>query len=135
MVIQTYKRSCLSKPFGSQRVSESQKLLESAEKHFYRFFVTLSQIDLGNFYLLKSETLWLLVKTLTAEYEYSWSNRENLLLSIQMQWSKKVKTFCQFFITFLESTLNIEHSINKNKPHSLSISEIINSEKRSSFNA
>ena len=32
--------------------------------------------------------------TLTANYEYSRGNRENLLLPIQMQLSKKVKTFC-----------------------------------------
>ena len=35
---------------------------------------------------------------LTANYEYSRSNRENLPLPIQMQ----------FFIAFLESTLNFE---------------------------
>ena len=47
--------------------------------------------------------------TLTANYEYSCSNRENLQLPIQMQLSEKPKTFCQFFIAFLESTINIEH--------------------------
>ena len=39
---------------------------------------------------------------LTANYEYSRSNRENLPLPIQMQLSEKPKTF-------LESTLNFEH--------------------------
>ena len=46
---------------------------------------------------------------LTANYKYSHSNRENLLLPIQMQLSEKVKTFSQFFIALLESTLNFEH--------------------------
>ena len=49
-----------------------------------------------------------------------------------MHLSQKLKTFCQYFIAFLESTLNI---LNKNlERHSLSISEIIPSEKRNSLN-
>ena len=35
-------------------------------------------------------------KTLTSNYEYSRSSRENFLLPIQMQLSEKPKTFCQF---------------------------------------
>ena len=50
-----------------------------------------------------------LVKTLTANYEYSRSNRKNLPLPVQMQLSEKPKTYFQFFIAFLESTLNFEH--------------------------
>ena len=50
-----------------------------------------------------------LINTLTANYEYSRSNRENFPLPIQMQLSEKPKTFCQFFIAFLESSLNFEH--------------------------
>ena len=46
---------------------------------------------------------------LTADYEYSRSNRENLLLPSQMQLSKKLKIFCYVLIAFLESTLNLEH--------------------------
>ena len=40
--------------------------------------------------------------------EYSHHNRENSLLTLQMQLSKKVKTFCFILTTFLESTLNFE---------------------------
>ena len=49
------------------------------------------------------------VNTLSANYEYSRSNRENLPLPIQMQLSEKPKTFSQFFIAVLEFTLNFEH--------------------------
>ena len=31
-------RACFWKPFGSERVNESQKLLKSAEKYFYPTF-------------------------------------------------------------------------------------------------
>ena len=59
---------------------------------------------------------------------------------MQMQLSKKPNTFCRFFIAFLESTLNFEHFVKKkkkkkNEPRSLSISEVIDSEKRAYLNA
>ena len=47
--------------------------------------------------------------TLTANYECSRGNTENLQLPIQMQLLEKLKTFSEFFITFLEFTLNFEH--------------------------
>ena len=47
--------------------------------------------------------------TLTANYEYSRSNRENLPLPIQMHLSEKSKKCCQFFIACLEFTLNFEN--------------------------
>ena len=76
---------------------------------------------------------------LTANYEYSRSNRENLPLPIQMQLSKKAKIFCCIFISFLKSTLNFEHFEKKKKkkkgPSSLSISEVIDSERRAYLNA
>ena len=40
-------------------------------------------------FLIRSEILGLLVNTLTANYEYSRSNRENLPLPIQMKVLKK----------------------------------------------
>ena len=61
---------------------------------------------------------------LTANYKYSRSNRENLPLPIQMQ----------FFIAFLESTLNFK-DFEKNEPHSSSISEVIDSERHAYLNA
>ena len=59
--------------------------------------------------------------TLTANEEYSHSNRENLPLPIQMQLSENPKIFCCIFIAFLESTWNFEHFEKKNEPPSLSI--------------
>ena len=56
------------------------------------------------------------LNTLTADDEYSCSNRKNLPSPIQMQFSEKPKTLCCSFIAFLESTLNFEQ-IEKNEPH------------------
>ena len=72
---------------------------------------------------------------LTTDDEYSRSNSENLPLPIQRQLSEKLKTFSQFFIAVLECTLNLEHFEKRNKPHSSSISEVIESEKRAYLNA
>ena len=67
---------------------------------------------------------------MTADYEYSRSNRENLPLPIEMQLSEKPKTRCCNFIAVLEFTLNFEQFEEKNQPHSLSISETTDSERR-----
>ena len=48
------------------------------------------------------------VNTLTANYECSRIDRENLPLPIQMQLSKKPKNLCGVFFAFLESTLNFQ---------------------------
>ena len=78
------------KPFGSERVNESQKLLKSAEMYFdsssLSFWAKLRERKL---FLFRSEILGLLVNTFTANYEYSCSNRENLRLPIQIKLSKK----------------------------------------------
>ena len=71
---------------------------------------------------------------MTANYEYSRSKNENLLLPIQMQLSQKMKTVLCLLIAFLESTLNFEH-FEKNEPHSSSTSEFIDSERGAYLNA
>ena len=47
---------------------------------------------------------------------------------VQTQISQKRKTFSRFFIAFLKCTLNLEYFEKKDQSHSLSITEIINSE-------
>ena len=47
------------------------------------------------------------VNALTANYEYSCSRRENLPLPYQMPLSEERRIFSQFFIEFLECTLNL----------------------------
>ena len=36
-----YNRAYFGKPFGTERVNESQKFMKSAEKYFYRTFSSL----------------------------------------------------------------------------------------------
>ena len=53
------------------------------------------------------------INTLTTDYEYYHSNRENLPLPIQKQLAEKLKTFFKFFIAILECPLNLEHCLKK----------------------
>ena len=56
--------------------------------------------------------------TLSADGKYSLLNRHNLTQPIQMQLSGKEKTFSHFFAGFFKSSLNFEHFLKKDDPHS-----------------
>ena len=85
-----HNRACFWKRFGSERVNESQKLPESAEKYLYPTFLSLwAKLSKKKLFLIRSEILGLLVNRLTANYEYSHSNTENIPLPIQIKLSKK----------------------------------------------
>ena len=56
--------------------------------------------------------------TLSADGKYSLFNRDNLTQPIQMQLSRKQKTFSGFFSAFLKSSLNFEHFQKKDDSHS-----------------
>ena len=56
------------------------------------------------FLFVVSEILGVFVKTLTADDRHFPLNWENLQQPLQMQLSKKQKTFSQFFVPFLKST-------------------------------
>ena len=83
-------RACFWKPFGSERVNESQKLLKSAEKYFYPTFSSFwAKLSQKRLFLIWPDILELLDNTFTANYEYSRSNREDLPLPNQIKLSKK----------------------------------------------
>ena len=80
-------------------------------------------------FLVISEILRPFFNLLTLDEKYSLGNRENLLQPIQIQLSKKRQIFSDFFTAFLKSTFDFEHFENKDDPHSLCISEIIDWER------
>ena len=91
MLIQKHNRACFWKPFGSERVNESQKLLKSAKKYLYPTFSSFWAIlSMEKLFSIRSEILLLLDNTLTGNYEYSCSNAENLSLPIQIQLYKNL---------------------------------------------
>ena len=78
--------------------------------------------------LVTSEHLEQFVNTLTADYQHSRSNRDNLWQQVPRQNSRKVNAFSGFFMVFLKSTSNLEYFERKDPTHSLSLTEIINCE-------
>ena len=123
-------RASLWKPFGSERVNETQKLLKSAENYFYpTFSLFWTKSSWKKLFSTRSEILGLLDNTLTGNYEYSRTNRENLPWPIQIKLSKKLGGFCCIVFKFLLLTWNFQCSETKNEPQRLSISEFVESER------
>ena len=69
------------------------------------------------------------VNTLTPDDKYSRRNMQIIWQQIQTIFSQKGKTFCIFFIAFLESALNLEHCEEKEEYPILIITKIIASER------
>ena len=67
---------------------------------------------------------------MTANFEYSDNNTDNLELPVQMELSEKVGAFSSFFIAFLESPLNCAHFEKESGSYGSSISEVIDSQRR-----
>ena len=59
---------------------------------------------------------------MTAVDKCSFPNRDNLMQTIHMELSHKLKTSSEFFRAFSKSGLNFEHFEKKDDPHSLFIS-------------
>ena len=59
--------------------------------------------------LVLSKILRLFVNIQSDDDKYSVLYRDNLTQPIQILLSRKQKTFCQFFLAFLKSTLNFKH--------------------------
>ena len=68
--------------------------------------------------------------TLTVNHKYSLLNCDNLTQPIQMQFSKRPKTFFDFFSQPFKSRLIFEHVQKKRYPCILCISEITDCERR-----
>ena len=101
------KRGSFWKPFRSERISQSQKLLKSAKKDFYANFSSFwTKLNYEKLFLLRSDIPGLLVNTLTTNLKYCHSNRETLRLPIQIKLSKKPEIFFDFFFFFLDYYLH-----------------------------
>ena len=86
-------------------------------------------------FLIRFQIIWLLVDKLTATYEYSRTNRENLPLLIQIKLSKKTIKLFLYFLTFFEIYIKFSMFWNKHQLHRSNISEIIDSKRCAYFNA
>ena len=121
------KRPSFIQRFDRKHVNGTQTLLRSARNQYPTNLPLIwERRSRKSFALVRFELLLQFVKTLTADYQYSRWNRENLWQQVPMHISRKLNTFSGFFIAFLKSTLNLEYFERKDQSQSLSIKEIIN---------
>ena len=97
-------------PFNKQHGKCAKALLKSASQHLYQIHWSLSSpLSWKKSLLLTFKILVRLFNTLAADEEYPVVNRNNLKLPIEMQLSKKQKSFSQFLPTFLKFRLDFKH--------------------------
>ena len=131
VIRQMSKRSCFGIPHNEEPEKRSQTLLKSSRQHLCHTYWSLwRKLSWRKPPLVIFKILGLLVNTLTADDMYCLLNREYLTQPIQMQLSKKQKTFSQFFSAFLKSRSNFEHFQDDGDHHSLCISETTNCKRR-----
>ena len=110
VVRQISKKPHFRTAFDSQHVKGSQISVKSASHYFYLNSPSLwAKLILKMSLLVIWETLGVFVNTLTADDKYNLGNCANFQLPITMQLSKKLKTFSQFFVPYLEFTSNFKH--------------------------
>ena len=80
------------------------------------------------------EILRLFVNALTTDEKYSGSNMKNLQQQFHAPLSPKQKTFSELFNALLKCAWNLEHFQKKDEYPSLTISEIIDAERRGYLN-
>ena len=116
--------------FKKQHGKCAQTLLKFAWQNLYHIYWSLwRQLTFKKFLLVICKISRLFPNTLSADGKYSLLNRDNLTQPIQMQLSRKQKTFSEFFSPFFKSSLNFQHFLKKDDPHCSSISEITDPEK------
>ena len=127
---QMFKYHRLIAPFYRQHVKRSKTLVKCPWEYFYKTRLLLwSKLTWETSLLLIFELSRVFIETLTADHRYSLCYIWNLQVLHQMQLSKKLKTFPQFFFPFLKSSSNFEHFEKKDDIHSQCISEIIDSQR------
>ena len=109
VVRQISKKCRFRTTFDSQHDKEPQRPVKSAWHHFYHTSPSLwAKLIWKMSLLVICEILRGFVNTLTADDKYPLRNCENLPLPIEIQLSKKLKTFPQFFVPILQSPSNLK---------------------------
>ena len=131
-----HSKASFWKPFGSEIVKESEKLLKSAEKYFDPTFSSFwTELSKKTFFLIRSKILGLFDKTLTANYKYFRSILQNLHVPIEIKLSEKPEMFCRIFFVFFGIYIKSAMFCCKKNPHRSNISQVIESEKCAYLNA
>ena len=124
------KRSRFRTSFGSQRFNGSQSVLKSVQHHFYIIFQLIwNKLSCKKLFLIRFEILGLFLNTMTTDDNISRRNRDNFVQQIQMQLPQQPKIFSRYFFAFLKSTSNFQYFDKREECHSLTIFDILDSER------
>ena len=127
MSIKSRFRGLFDKGHGKR----AETLLKSERQPPYHLYWSLWRIlELKKYLWLICKVWGLFVNPLTADDKYTLLNRGNLLQHFQIHLYQKRKIFCEFFIIFSKFRVNFEHFQKKDDPHSGSIFDLTDSEKR-----
>ena len=119
------KKSRFKGSFENQHGKWSQTLLKCQGQLLYHIYWSLlRQLSYKKSLLVICKISRLFPNTLSADGKYSLLNRDNLTQPIQMQLSRKQKTFSDFFSASLKCSLYFEYFIKKDDLHSWCISDI-----------
>ena len=89
------------------------------KKFFVSEIIVFQLIMINSLYQEQNDYRGLpIFNTMTADDKYCLPNSEDLPQPIQMDLSKKSKTFSEFFTVFLETTSNFPHVEKEDDPHS-----------------
>ena len=125
-----HNRDFFWKPFASERVNESQKLLKSAEKYFHPLFSTFWAIlSFKKLFLIRSDILGLVVNTLFANYVSFRSNRGNVPFQIQIKLSKNAQHFLRYLYLIFGNCIKLPMFRKKNERHRWILYGVIHSER------
>ena len=117
------------RPFDKQHGKRAEALWKSTSQHlYYNHWSLPTQYTWKKSLLLTCQILGLLVNTLTADEKYLVLHRDNSRIRIQMEFSKKQKSFSDFLGAILKSWLNFKHFKKKYDPHRFCILEVMDSE-------
>ena len=135
MVTSMSKKSCFNGSFEKQHGKGAQTLLKGQRQLLYDIYWSLwRQLSYKKSLLVICKISRLFINTLSADGNNSLFNRDKLMQPIEMQLSRKEKTFSEFFAAFLKSRLNFENFHKKDDSNSWGISENRDSEKHGYIN-
>ena len=101
------KKSNFKRSFEKQHGKSAKTLLKYQGQLLYHIYWSLwKQLYYKKSLLVICKISRLFPNTLSADGKYSLLNRDNLRKAIQMQLSRKQKTFSEFFSAFLKASLN-----------------------------
>ena len=111
------KKSTFKGSFEKQHGKCAEILLKCQGEHLYHIHWSMGrQLTWKESLVVTWKISRLFPNTLSGDGKYSLLNRDNLTQPIQMQLSRKPKTFSDFFAGFLKSSLNFEHFFKKRWP-------------------